>query len=145
MSFWFDADSTMIVNHCGENTLDPLPHMLPFTIHKDNKLVTALNNINASWVHAENHSHWVLFDLGKPHYISSIRGLLTGTTNVKQVHFYIGDDPDNMGDSILQVIDWQDYTPTDSYRYEMSTPKLGRYVLLIIGKTTDPNNHLRWG
>jgi len=145
MSFWFDIDSTMILSYCGDNTRDTLPHTLPFTINKDNKLATALNTTGGQWRHDQNHPHWVWFDLGKPHFISSIRGLLSANTNMKTVHVYVGEDPADMGDAVLMVTDWQDYTPTDSYRYDMTSPKLGRYILLIIGKTTDPDNYLRWG
>lgn len=145
MSFWFDIDSSMILSHCGENTQSPLPHTLPFTVNKDNKLATALNTTGGQWRHDVNHSHWVWFDLGKPHFISSMRGLLTANTNIKTAHVYVGDDPADMGDAVLMVIDWQDYTPTDDYRYDLTQPKLGRYILLIIGKTTDPDNYLRWG
>jgi len=145
MSFWFDADSPMILAYCGETTLNPLPHSLPFTVNKDNKLSTALDKSDAAWIHNQDHVHYIWFDLGKPLFISSIRGLLNATTNISEAHFYIGNDPADMGDPVLMIIDFQDYTPSDSYRYDLSIPKLGRYVLIVIGKTTDPNNYLRWG
>jgi hypothetical protein len=146
MSFWFDIDSSMILSHCGENTQSPLPHALPFTIKKDNKLATALDKTGGCWHCDINHVHQVEFDLGKPHYITSIRGLLASNTNIKEVRLYIADAETGVyGDPVLDIRDWQDYTPIDDYRYDITTPILGRFMRLYLIGTTDPDNYLRWG
>lgn len=146
MSFWIDATSTMILDRCGETTLNSIPKLLPFVVCKDNKLTTALDE-TTTWAHNVNHTHWLKLDLGKSHYITSIRGVLNTTTNIQQVHFYVSDDPNEYGNSVLEVDDWQAYSKDDDdpWEYQVNTPKVGRYVLIMILSTTDANNYLRWG
>lgn len=146
MSFWIDAINTMVLNHCGDTTSNAIPQMLPFIVDKDNKLSTALDT-NGVWMHDVNHTHYITLDLGKPHYITNIRGVLNVTTNIQQVHFYVGDDLSDFGNAVLMVDDWQAYSKDDDdpWRYDVNTPKVGRYVMIQVLSTTHASNYLRWG
>ena len=146
MSFWIDATSTMILNHCGDTTTDALPRLLPFIVDKDNKLSTALDE-NGVWKHDVNHTHYITLDLGRPHYITNIRGVLNTTTNVRHVVFYVSDSLTDFGSAVLDVEDWQAYSKEDAdpWEYQMNTPKVGRYVLIQVLSTTHATNYLRWG
>jgi len=120
--------------------------MIPFVIGKNNKLSTALDS-DGIWAHNVNHTHYIWLDFGEPHYITNIRGVLNINTNIRQVHFYIGDDTGDMGDAVLVVDDWQAYSKEDAdpWEYQVNAPKVGRYVLIMVLSTTDPDNYLRWG
>ncbi len=156
MSFWTDADSSMLyqhkdsdnrtwLDHCGDTTLTPLPHQLPFVVGKDNKLATALDK-EAIWAHDANHLHYISLDLGKPHYITRLRGKLTVNTNVKHVVFHVGDDIEHLGNPVYETENWQELTPEeDGFVYVASIPKMGRYMRIGVVSTTHPDNYLRWG
>ena len=144
MSFWIDTTSIMILDHCGDTTLNPIPATLPVLIQKDNKLATALNETTI-WAHDMNHTHTLTLDLGKPHYITSIKGVLNATTNIQHVAFYVSEDTVNYGNPVLEINDWQSIIESESWAYLMNTPKVGRYVLIQVLSTIDPNNYLRWG
>jgi hypothetical protein len=146
MSFWVDATSSMILDRCGETTLNPIPQLLPFVVCKDNKVATAMDT-TATWAHNVNHTHWLKLDLGKPHYITNIRGVLNITTNVQHIAFYVSNDLTSFGNAVLEVNDWQSYSKGDAdpWEYRVNTPKVGRYVLIQVLSTTDANNYLRWG
>jgi len=146
MSFWLDMDSTMIHSHCGDTSSDAIPHTIPFIISKDNKLGTAFD-VDGQWRHDVNHTHWVIIDLLMPRYITNIRGVMNGTTNIQDVKFYITSDLTAWGDAVLEVTNWQSYTKDDDdpWEYQMNIPKVGRYVKVEVVTTTDANNYLRWG
>jgi len=144
--FWVTPTSSMVYSRCGETTTAPLPLLLPFIVNKDNKLASALD-ANTSWHCDTNHTHNAIFDLGKSHYITSLRGVLNVSTNLTHVKLYVSDDPTVFGTAIMDVADWQSYSKGDDDPWEVQpcTPKVGRYVKIEVLTTTDPNNYLRWG
>jgi hypothetical protein len=143
---WVSPTSTSIVDYCGHNPLYTLPKQLPFNVTKDTKLHTALDQLTA-WTCDQDHTHYMLLDLGRCVNVASVRGLLNATTNAKEVQVYISNDPTAFGPPILTVTDWTDYSKPDDelYRVEPTTQKTGRYALVVVPCTYGTDNALRWG
>lgn len=134
MAAWLEIDSSHLYGYCGYTT----PYYLNAALDGDD-----------IWVHAYDHDHWFIIDLGESYLIDKVRGRSSGwyqmgyACDPTDVNIYVSDDPEDWGDAVATGIStWQD---TSSWREVSTTPKVGRYIKIEIVDTEDYDRWLAFG
>lgn len=127
------VDSTLVHSYCGYGTTN-----------RELTLEKALEGTD-TWVHAQNHTHWFILDLGQSYTISKVKGRSNESTwgDPTDVNIYISDDTEDFGDPVVEGIStWQD--TEDWVEIEMPTTS-GRYIKVEIENTESAFKYLGFG
>ncbi len=131
---WLNLDGSHVDSFCGgEEFRTPVDAM----------------NLNNYWEGNTSHVHWVIFDLGQSYLINKVRGFSDTGYDPTDVDIYISDNEIWGAPVATGLSAWQDCNVHGDARdwvEEAVTPKIGRYVKVVINKTEDGDPGLiEWG
>ncbi len=129
--WWFNIDSTHLSSFCGSD--------------EGGRLDDALSGEVPFWIHSLPKQHWMVLDLGNSYNIHAIRCRSKSYKDPVDVQFYVTDDsPDGWGDPVGSW--WNEFAGTMDWVERSVTQKIGRYIKLVINKTTaGPNSAMIFG
>lgn len=129
---WIGIDNTHYYSHCGHtSTYTPQQMLTP----------------SGQWWHLLNATHELQLDLLASYNVTKIglRGYCTSSACPDDIDVYVSTDGSTWGTAVGTGLDiFADWVYPDLFEYDL-TPKVGRYVKLVINSTGRGDNYLGWG